>query len=203
MCKIVEQCSLGISFIVTSFAGGNFILAGILLNEDKYTKFGIKLAESYFQTYKETASGIGPEVFRWIDSANPQGAPPADQADFYAKAGFWADGNDYVLRPETMESIYYAYRATGDKKYQDIAWQGFNSINTKCRTGSGYSGIMDVTKADGGGFDNFQQSFFLAGVLKYLYLVFTDNSDVQVKADGPNDFVFNTEAHPIRVRHKM
>jgi mannosyl-oligosaccharide alpha-1,2-mannosidase len=190
---------------VTSFAGGNFILAGILLEEDKYTEFGIELAESHFQTYNQTASGIGPEVFHWVDSDQPVGgpnpAPPADQADFYEQAGFWTTGAGYVLRPETMESIYYAYRVTGDKKYQDLAWQGFNSIYEKCRAGSGFSGLRDVTKADGGGFDNFQQSFFLAETLKYLYLIFTDDSDVQVKADRPNEYVFNTEAHPFKIRN--
>lgn len=189
---------------VTSFAGGNFILAGTVLKEDKYTQFGLELAESYFQTYNGTASGIGPEVFRWVDSANPNGGqPPADQADFYAKAGFWVDGGGYVLRPETMESLYYAYRATGDKKWQDLAWQGFNAITSKCRAGSGYSGLKDVSKADGGGFDNFQQSFFLAETLKYLYLIFVDDTPVQVKGDGSNIFVFNTEAHPFQVRNKM
>ncbi|ATY62020.1 mannosidase MsdS [Cordyceps militaris] len=189
-------------YTLTSFAGGNFILAGLVLGEEKYTKFGLALAESYFQTYNATASGIGPEVFRWVDSAHPDTGrqPPADQAAFYATAGFWVDGADYVLRPETVESLYYAYRATGDKKYQDLAWRGFNSIVSKCRAGSGYSGLRDVTKPDGGGFDDFQQSFFLAETLKYLYLIFVDDTPVQVKAGEPNQFVFNTEAHPFKVR---
>ncbi|KAM3454953.1 hypothetical protein NHJ6243_008721 [Beauveria neobassiana] len=186
---------------LTSFAGGNFILAGLVLKDDKYTRFGLELAESYFETYTATASGIGPETFRWVDAANPNGRqPPADQADFYAKAGFWVDGADYILRPETVESLYYAYRATGDKKYQDLAWKGFNAIVSKCRAGSGYSGIRDVNQANGGGFDDFQQSFFLAETLKYLYLIFVDDTRVQVKADGRNQFVFNTEAHPFKVR---
>lgn len=184
---------------MTSFAGGNFILGGLLLKEDKYTKFGLALAESYFQTYNQTASGIGPEVFRWIDKTNPTSKPPADQADFYNKAGFWVTGADYVLRPETIESLYYAYRATGDKKYQDLAYQCFQAILKQCRGGSGFSGINDVTKANGGGQDNFQQSFFLAEALKYSYLINIDDQPVQVRADG-NQFVFNTEAHPFRVR---
>lgn len=188
---------------VTSFAGGNFILGGLLLKEEKYTKFGLALAESYFQTYNQTASGIGPEVFRWTDGALPigngNGNPPADQADFYKKAGFWVTGADYALRPETIESLYYAYRATGDKKYQDLAYQAFKAIVKQCRGGSGFSGINDVTKADGGGQDNFQQSFFLAEALKYSYLINIDDQPVQVRGEG-NQFVFNTEAHPFKVR---
>lgn len=184
---------------MTSFVGGNYILAGIIFKEQKYIDFGLKLAESYFEPYLQTASGIGPEVFHWVDSNNATNAPPADKKDFYEKAGFWTTVADYVLRPETMESIYYSYRVTGDKKYQDMAWTGFNHIYEKCRTGSGFSGLNDVDQADGGGFDNVQESFFLAETLKYLYLVFTDDSDVQVKAGSPNKFVFNTEAHPVKI----
>ncbi|OAA55117.1 mannosidase MsdS [Cordyceps fumosorosea ARSEF 2679] len=187
---------------LTSFAGGNFILAGTVLKEDKYTQFGLALAESYFATYTATASGIGPETFRWVDTAANTSTqqPPADQASFYAKAGFWVDGGAYILRPETMESLYYAYRATGDKKYQDLAWSGFSAIAKRCRVGSGFSGLRDVRREDGGGFDDLQQSFFLAETLKYAYLIFADDTPVQVKGDGANQFVFNTEAHPFKVR---
>jgi len=37
--------------------------------------------------------------------------------------------------------------------------------------GSGFSGIRDVNKADGGGYDDFQESFWFAEVLKYSYLI--------------------------------
>ena len=42
--------------------------------------------------------------------------------------------------------------------------------------------------------DDTMQSFFLAETLKYLYLLFSDSSTVDL-----DEFVFNTEAHPIRV----
>ncbi|KAK5987782.1 Mannosyl-oligosaccharide alpha-1,2-mannosidase [Cladobotryum mycophilum] len=189
---------------LASFAGGNFILGGILLGEQKYIDFGLNLAESYFETYKQSLVGIGPEGFRWVDAALPQGgnnpAPPANQADFYKKAGFWTTSGGYILRPETMESLYYSYRVTGDKKYQDMAWEGYLAINKTCRAGSAYSSINDVTKPNGGGFSDNMQSFWLAEALKYMYLIFADESPVQVQARGGNTFVFNTEAHPFRIR---
>lgn len=188
---------------MASFAGGNFILGGILLGQQKYIKFGIQLAESYYATYK-TASGIGPEGFRWVDSALPQtgsnGPPPASQADFYKKAGFWSTSSGYILRPETMESLYYAYRVTGDTKYQDLAWEGFQAIRDICRAGSAFSAVSDVTKSNGGGYYNSMQSFWLAEALKYMYLIFSPEADFQVKVNEPNKFVYNTEAHPVRVR---
>ncbi|KAF7550945.1 hypothetical protein G7Z17_g5370 [Cylindrodendrum hubeiense] len=190
---------------LASFAGGSFILGGIVLNQDKYTSFGLELAESYYETYYQTASGVGPEGFRWVDSAQElsadNAAPPDDQAEFYDKAGFWATSRGYILRPETMESLYYAYRATGDPKYQNMAWLGFQHIERACRAGSGYAHLRDVTKEDGGGHGDFMQSFWLAETLKYLYLIFAPDSIVQVQGQGAfNGFVFNTEAHPVQVR---
>lgn len=184
---------------VASFAGGNFILAGVVLNQPKYTKFGLELASSYYETYKQTPSHIGPEGFQWVgaDGGSPA---PADQAAFYKTAGFWSTSGGYILRPETIESLYYAYRVTGDKKYQDMAWTAFTSIRSLCKGGYGFSGLRDVMQKNGGGQDNFQQSFFLAETLKYSYLIFAQDSAVHFHGQGKNEFVFNTEAHPLRVK---
>lgn len=184
---------------MASFAGGNFILGGILLSEQKYIDFGVELAESYYDAYVGTPSGISPEGWAWIDSEDTHSTPPENKADVYEKAGYWANSTPYILRPETMESIYYAYRVTGDTKYQDIAWETFQRMKKLTRVGAGYSSVRDVTKPAGGGFSDFQESFWLAETLKYLYLIFGPESTVQLKMEG-NEFVFNTEAHPIRVR---
>ncbi|KAG6009357.1 hypothetical protein E4U21_002665 [Claviceps maximensis] len=184
---------------LASFAGGNFILGGVLLNEAKYVDFGLRLTESYYETYRQTASGIGPEVFRWVAASNDTAPPPADAA-FYAKAGFWATYKDYVLRPETLESLYYAYRVTGDQKYQDMAWKAFTAIHDRCRAGVGFSGLSDVTVQDGGQKDDFQESFFFAETLKYAYLIFAEESGVHFQGKGKTEFVYNTEAHPVKVR---
>lgn len=77
-----------------------------------------------------------------------------------------------MLRPEVMESYYYAYRVTKDEKYREWAWDAFVAINATTRAGSGYSEIQDVNAAGGGGFLDNQDSFFLAEVLKYAYLIF-------------------------------
>ncbi|KAK0755534.1 hypothetical protein N5P37_011936 [Trichoderma harzianum] len=186
---------------LASFAGGNFILGGILLGEQKYIDFGIQLTNSYYATYNQTASGIGPEGFNWVDSVTGSGgSPPSSQSSFYSKAGFWVSAPYYILRPETLESLYYAYRVTGDSKYQDWAWAAFNAISKACRAGSGYSSINDVTQANGGGASDDMESFWFAEALKYAYLIFADESAVQVNPNGGNQFVFNTEAHPFKIR---
>lgn len=54
--------------------------------------------------------------------------------------------------------------------------------------GSGYSQVNSGVK------DNMMQSFFLAETLKYLYLLFSPSSVISL-----DEWVFNTEAHPIRI----
>lgn len=45
-----------------------------------------------------------------------------------------------------------------------------------------------------------KESFWFAEVLKYLYLIFTSETEVGVQR-SPNQWVFNTEAHPLKVRN--
>ncbi|CAO2653213.1 Nn.00g026240.m01.CDS01 [Neocucurbitaria sp. VM-36] len=176
------------------FDGGNFILAGQVLGSQRYINFGLALVEGCHATYSQTATGIGPEAFSWDENT-----VPADQVAFFQTAGFYITSSDYILRPEVIESYYYAYRATGDSKYQDWAWDAFVAINATTRVGSGYSGINDVNVVGGGGFKDFQESFWFAEVLKYSYMIQAGEAEWQVGRDGNNAWVFNTEAHPVKV----
>ncbi|KAI7786060.1 mannosyl-oligosaccharidealpha-mannosidase ic [Diaporthe eres] len=182
------------------FDGGNFILGGLTLNEPSYIDFGLELVAGCRETYVQTATKIGPETFRWLGEKSPANAtvPPGNET-FYERAGFYIDSADYVLRPEVIESYYYAYRATGDTKYQEWAWEAYLAINETCRAGSGYSAINDVNVPGGGGFADFQESFWFAEVLKYSYLIHAEDAPFQVKADHTNEYVYNTEAHPVRI----
>ena len=58
---------------------------------------------------------------------------------------------------------------------------------------AGYSGLRDVTSVDGA-MDDTQQTFWLAETLKYLYLIFSPDDVIPL-----DKFVFNTEAHPLRI----
>lgn len=191
---------------MASFAGGNFILGGAILGEETYKTLGLQVTESYYETYVQEASGIGPEGFRWVDAALPANdpsnrPPPANQTEFYKKAGFYNTATYYILRPETVESLYYSYRLTGDKKYQDMAWTAFQAIRKLCRVNDAYAELSDVSKANGGEFSDSMQSFWMAETLKYLYLIFAADGPVHVQLQGgKNQFVYNTEAHPVAVR---
>ena len=57
----------------------------------------------------------------------------------------------------------------------------------------GYSGVKDVY-ASSAQQDDVQQSFFFAETLKYLFLIFSDDSVLPL-----DKYVFNSEAHPFRI----
>ena len=176
------------------FDGGNFILGGIVLQNTTLVDFGLKLVDSCHQTYNATATGIGPERFSW----NPA-AVPADQSSFFAEHGFYITDASYDLRPEVVESYYYAYRVTGDRKYQDWAWDAFVAINASTRTDSGFSSISDVNAPGGGKKTDLQESFLFAEVMKYAYIIHVGDAEWQVQNSTRQGWVFNTEAHPLKV----
>lgn len=96
-----------------------------------------------------------------------------------------------IMRPETIESLFYLWRLTGNKTYQEWGWNIFQAFEKNSRVESGYVGLKDVNS---GVKDNMMQSFFLAETLKYLYLLFSPTSVISL-----DEWVFNTEAHPLKI----
>ncbi|CAN0880422.1 Mannosyl-oligosaccharide 1,2-alpha-mannosidase MNS1 [Linum grandiflorum] len=96
-----------------------------------------------------------------------------------------------ILRPETVESLFYLWRLTGNRTYQEWGWNIFLAFEKNSRVEGGYVGLKDVNT---GIKDNMMQSFFLAETLKYLYLLFSPSSVISL-----DEWVFNTEAHPLRI----
>ncbi|KAF2423209.1 seven-hairpin glycosidase [Tothia fuscella] len=176
------------------FAGGNFILGGQILNETRYIDYGLKITESCHEMYSRTATGIGPERIRWP----PASMTPEEEKQFQT-SGFAITDPSYQLRPETMESYYYAYRATEDPKYQKWAWEAFVAIVTHTKTRNGFAPISDVNKIGGGWKLPRQESYFFSELLKYTYLIFAEEAEYQVSSQGRNGWVFSTEGHPLKV----
>ncbi len=96
----------------------------------------------------------------------------------------------YPLRPEIVESTYYLYHYTADLDYMDMGKVLFDNFVQHCRTDEAYAGLKSVVtkeKADT------MQSFLFAETFKYFYLLYSPKSVLNFQ-----DFVFNTEAHPVR-----
>ncbi|KAJ2898431.1 hypothetical protein MKZ38_003938 [Zalerion maritima] len=104
-------------------------------------------------------------------------------------------GKNYILRPEAIESVWYMYRITGDKIWQDKGWRMFESIMKATKTEGGHSAIADVTSKISPQNDS-MESFWLAETLKYFYLLFAEPDLISL-----DDWVLNTEAHAFRRPH--
>ncbi|KAF8159581.1 glycoside hydrolase family 47 protein [Crassisporium funariophilum] len=99
----------------------------------------------------------------------------------------------YLLRPETLESMYLLWRITGDEKWRNRGWTIFEAIERETKTESGYASLVTVDRVPGQKMDS-MPSYFLAETLKYLYLMFLEEDLIPL-----DKWVFNTEAHPLPV----
>ncbi|KAG6865829.1 hypothetical protein C0991_011448, partial [Blastosporella zonata] len=128
-------------------------------------KNGVALIDTCIDTYKRTATGLGPEIvhFRHPDEKESQSR---GNGDWYIKgarpAGRPAPYDArYLLRPETIESLFLAYRLTGDEKYRQHGWDIFQSIEKYCRVESGgYATILNVDDVNSK-LEDKMESFFL------------------------------------------
>lgn len=170
---------------LATFAAGMIAIGSVKENgnHEEDLKLASDLATTYAKTYAHFKSGIMPEHVRFnVDDEN-------NKEDIELTV----DG--YILRPETVESIFYLYRFTGDQKYRDYNWQIFKAINRSCRVENGFTSISSLLKDPKDVYHHDEmESFFLAETLKYLYLTFTDSSLI-----SPVEWVFNTEAHPLHM----
>lgn len=161
------------------FAGAMLALgyASNTTNDIRHLHAGAALTETCYEMYARSVTGLSPET-----------------ALFNMGNDFSTGVPYYILRPETVESIFYMYRITRDPKYREWGWKIFQSLeqHTKIATG-GYSGIHNVQQVPVM-HDDHMQSFFLAETLKYLYLLFSPHHVIRL-----DQWVFNTEAHPLRI----
>ncbi|KAK3097401.1 hypothetical protein FSP39_009319 [Pinctada imbricata] len=163
------------------FAGGMFALgAEGSDNKEKYLNLGAELSRTCHESYDRSETKLGPEAFRFDGNTE---AKAIRQNEKY-----------YILRPEVLETHFYMWRLTKDKKYRDWAWEATQALNKHCKVEGGFTGLRDVYQSNPPQ-DDVQQSFFLAETLKYLYLTFSEDTLLPL-----DKWIFNTEAHPLPIK---
>ena len=208
---------------LTCFAGGMVGLASRIFDRPDDLKIAEELAAGCVWAYDASVNGISPEIFSvipcpknydckwseqvWHDAlATVYGHTGASANELKTKVqeiisqrrltpGFTAiDDHRYILRPEAIESVFLMWRITGDRKWQDAAWRMFERIEKVSRTEVAAAAIYDITQT-GEGLQQMDsmESFWLAETLKYFYLCFEEFGVVSL-----DEYVLNTEAHPLR-----
>ncbi|EON97296.1 putative mannosyl-oligosaccharide -alpha-mannosidase protein [Phaeoacremonium minimum UCRPA7] len=170
--------------------------------KDKDMKLARELMQTCWGMYKYMATGLAAEItyFHISDPPLKESAPheaPADfdpspdaqwRKDFSVKA---FDSHN-LQRPETVESLFYMWRITGDVKYREWGWEMFKSFMnyTAVEEGGGFTSLSNANVIPPVTKDN-MESFWLAETLKYFYLLFSPNDLLPL-----DKVVINTEAHP-------
>ena len=132
---------------------------------------------------------------RAMYEASPQGMG-AEIAYFEGDSGISirpADSHS-LLRPEYVESLFLLWRATGEQRYRDWGWDVVRALEAHARVPTGgYASVESVLSPVASQRDH-MESFFVAETLKYLLLLFSEADSLSL-----DDWVFNTEAHPLPV----
>jgi len=206
------------------FTGGMVALGAKIFNRTDELDVARKLVDGCTWAYDTMPTGIMPETFRmmpcfgeedcawdvekWHASvrysySNNIHAEHYDVQDVIKEVGlqpgFSKIGDPrFLLRPEAIESVFVLYRITGDTTLQDTGWRLFESINNATNAEFAHSAIADVTIPQGQETLKLDEceSFWMAETLKYFYLIFSEPSLVSL-----DEYVFNTEAHPLRRPH--
>lgn len=124
--------------------------------------------------------------------SQPTGLAP--EAAYFDYDRLYPTNSQNVLRPEVAESLLILYRVTGDKTYRDWGWEIFRGFERSSRMCSGYSGLLDTQSTNHKYRIDRMESGFIAGTLKYLYLLFSDRTLFPL-----DDWVFNSHGHMLPI----
>ncbi|XP_057463323.1 mannosyl-oligosaccharide 1,2-alpha-mannosidase MNS3-like [Actinidia eriantha] len=160
-------------------------------------KLAEDLAKTCFEMYSVTTTGLAPEIAYFnMEGHSEEGPDGGNKSSKYVHDIIIKSADRHnLLRPETVESLFVLYRITEDPKYREWGWAIFKAFEKHTKVDSGgYSSLDDVTTLPPQRRDK-METFFLGETLKYLYLLFGDNTVIPL-----DEFVFNTEAHPFPIK---
>ncbi|CAI5525957.1 unnamed protein product [Closterium sp. Naga37s-1] len=172
--------------------GATVQVAGMLVLGPQTVAEGSVHTEAYMRLAKEVKGGDLGHTCHLFYSTSPTGLSGEDYA--FGEKGMRMEGRKYNhLRPEAVEAWMYLWRATHDPIYRQWGWEVFQAFQKHCRVENGFVGLLDASQNPPQQ-DDLQHSFFLAETLKYLYLLFSPDDVLPL-----NQWVFNTEAHPLKI----
>ncbi|GAA5975567.1 hypothetical protein JCM21900_002348 [Sporobolomyces salmonicolor] len=157
---------------------------------------GKELLRTCVDTYVRSKTGLAPEIVNFHRTA---AAARKEGRDWFINSRARAAPNPpidarNILRPETVESLFVGWRLTGDPIYREWGWTIFQSFVKHCRLpDGGFASILDVDRTPVK-YEDRMETFWISETLKYLYLLFSGPDVLPL-----DQYVFNTEAHPLPV----
>lgn len=126
--------------------------------EEDEMSLAIELTKTCWGMYKVMATGLAPEITHFrLDE------PPHMESDGIlaskemteGKHAGWRDdyivsGNDHhnLQRPETVETLFYMWRITGDEKYREWGWEMFKAFvkYSAVADGAGFTSLANANE---------------------------------------------------------
>ncbi|ERF70226.1 hypothetical protein EPUS_00414 [Endocarpon pusillum Z07020] len=175
---------------------------------DEDLELAKELMKTCWGMYKVMETGLAPEIAyfelddpprKWVplDQDPPESASLHESHDAQWRKDYDIHPNDVhnLQRPETVESLFYMYRITGDTMYREWGWEMFQSFvkHTQVYDDDGvpyaFTSLDSAKHVPARQRDN-MESFWLAETLKYMFLLFSPESDFPL-----DEIVINTEGH--------
>ncbi|GAA5981560.1 hypothetical protein JCM10908_004153 [Rhodotorula pacifica] len=180
------------------FAGGMFGLGAKLLGRPHDLDVAINVTNACIWVYESSVTGIGGESTTFYSPDEPSRFVVLDRKDGQGKQlsprgtppGVRTANKRQIGRPETIESVFYMYRLTGERKWQDQGWTMFVNWVEHAITETGFATVKDINHTPVRQ-DDSMESFVLGETLKYYHLLFSPRDYFSL-----DDWVFSTEAHP-------
>jgi mannosyl-oligosaccharide alpha-1,2-mannosidase len=151
----------------------------------KKNEADMQLARELMQTcwgmYKYMATGLAAEItyFNIADPPLPESSPHHAPSGFDedAEADWRKDFSVHTMdvhnlqRPESVESLFYMWRITGEVKYREWGWEMFKSFMnyTAVPDGGGFTSLSDANKIPPVMRDN-MESFWLVSLVTHLHV---------------------------------
>jgi mannosyl-oligosaccharide alpha-1,2-mannosidase len=170
------------------FVGGMVALGSRISNSPEELDTARRLTDGCVWAYNNTPSGIMPEIFHVEQCPDPASCTWSGNGNGFRSV----DDSSYQLRPEAIESVFIMYRLTADSSWQEKGWRMFEAIIKHTTTDIANARLRNVMDENPAKQDS-MESFWLAETLKYFYLLYSEPLLVSL-----DDFVLNTEAHPLR-----
>jgi len=165
------------------------------VKQDREITLAKELIKTCWGMYKVTKTGLGPEIAHFkmydpprlvkdTDFTSTHNTITPNESVFKGDSSLGLGNNtswteDFVIkpadahnrqRPETIESLFYMWRITGDVMYREWGWEMFESFMNYTRVpgDAGFSGISDVNQIPVY-FGDDMESFWLVSF--YLFII--------------------------------
>ncbi|KAK4046506.1 para-aminobenzoate synthase, (PABA) [Microbotryomycetes sp. JL201] len=189
---------------LTAFAAGMLALGARLLDRAHDLVTAKQFMNACVWAYDSTRTGLGAEILHLWSPHDPDRWTKVKMEDGSEAKAIKGDPTGVrsgefrsIQRPETIESLFYLYRITGDRGYQDKGWTMFTNWIKATIVEHGLANVDEINSDKPVHEDTGIESFVFSETFKYYYLLFSPLDLLSL-----DDWVFTTEAHPFRLRSR-